>query len=62
MGANSVKPDQTAPIGVVWSGFTLFVKRLPKHFNRQQKQALILLLWEHLKSTEIYAKNEPNKI
>ena len=22
--ANSVDPDQTAPIGAVWSGFTLF--------------------------------------
>ena len=26
--ANSVDPDQTAPIGAVWSGSTMFVKDL----------------------------------
>ena len=24
--ANSVDPDQTAPVGAVWSGFTLFAQ------------------------------------
>ena len=28
--ANSVDPDQIAPRGAVWSGFTLFEKRLLK--------------------------------
>ena len=36
--ANSADPDQTAPIGAVWSGSTLFALGLLKHFSRREKQ------------------------
>ena len=36
--ANSVDPEQTAPIGAVWSGPTLFAKEVLKHFSRREKQ------------------------
>ena len=33
--ANSVDPDQTAPLGAVWSGSTLFAQScLPKTYDR----------------------------
>ena len=37
--ANSVKPDQTAPTGAVWSEFTLFVEKAQvKRVSRQQNK------------------------
>ena len=36
--ANSVDPDQTAPRGAVWSGFTLFAKMTFKITSRWQSR------------------------
>ena len=41
--ANSVDPDQTAPKGAVWSGFTLFAEMTFKITSR--KQSRWQLLW-----------------
>ena len=35
---NSVEPEQTAPIGAVWTGSTLFAIEASKHFSRRGKQ------------------------
>ena len=35
--ANSVDPEQTAPIGAVWSGSTLFAIEASKYFSRREK-------------------------
>ena len=34
---NSVDPDQTAPLGAVWSGSTLFVGKVSKIFQQTAK-------------------------
>ena len=36
--ANSVDPEQTAPIGAVCSGSTVFVIEVFKYFSRREKQ------------------------
>ena len=35
--ANSVDPEQTAPIGAVWSGSTLFAKEASLTFQQTRK-------------------------
>ena len=42
--ANRLDPDQTALIGAVWSGSTLFVIKLLKHFSRREKQTTFVLI------------------
>ena len=37
--ANSVDPDQTAPVGAVWSGSTLFDQEASKIFQQMAKAA-----------------------
>ena len=37
-------PDQTAPIGAVWSGSTLFVKEACENFSRRQDQTTFVLI------------------
>ena len=44
MEENGVDPDQTAPTGAVWSGPTLFVIKLLKHFIRQQKRMTFIVI------------------
>ena len=44
MQANSVDPDQTAPKGAVWSGFTLFAKIIFKITSRWQSRRQMLWL------------------
>ena len=41
--ANSADPEQTAPIGAVRSGSTLFVRFL-KHFSRREKQTTFVAI------------------
>ena len=42
--ANRVDPDQTAPIGAVWSGSKLFVMEAFEHFNRQENQTTFVAI------------------
>ena len=41
--ANSVDPDQTAPIGAVWSGFALFVIEASLTFQQTRKQTTFVV-------------------
>ena len=41
--ANSVDPDQTAPIGAVWSESTLFVEELPESMQQVTKRRRLVL-------------------
>ena len=45
--ANSVDTEQTAPIGAVWSGFTLFAIRGFLNFSANEKSRQLLLRLEH---------------
>ena len=38
--ANSVDSDQTAPIGAVWSEFTLYAIEASLTFSRREKQTI----------------------
>ena len=42
--ANSVDPEQTAPIGAVWSGFTLFAIEASEHCSGQEKQTTFVAI------------------
>ena len=42
--ANSVDPDQTAPLGAVWSGSTLFAKITFKITKQMTKQTTIIVI------------------
>ena len=37
--ANNVDPDQTTPLGAVWSGSTLFVEETSKAFQQTTKHS-----------------------
>ena len=45
--ANSVDPDQTAPIGAVWSGSTLFASILKFFSNARQLFAADIIFQLH---------------
>ena len=42
--ANSMDPDQTAPIGAVWSGSKLFAKRASKTIQQMTKQTTYVVI------------------
>ena len=54
--ANNLDPEQTAPIGAVCSGSTLFAIEI-KHFSRQEKQMTFVAIGTLRVKTLIY-KNE----
>ena len=51
---NSVDPDQTVPIRIVWSWSTLFVKSLFKHACVSCKWSLRSKFWYYPSSTTIF--------
>ena len=42
--ANSVDPDQTAPLGAVWSGSTLFAEMAFKNHKQMTKQTTVVVI------------------
>ena len=42
--ANSMDPEQTAPIGAVGFGYTPLPKRLLQHFGRREKQTTFVAI------------------
>ena len=65
--ANSVDPDQTAPLGAVWSGSALFAQAyLSENLGSLRYASLLtnaplLLIDRHLKKI-LYKKNWPSKL
>ena len=51
--ANSVNPEQTAPIGAVWSGSTLFVIEASYTFQQTRKQTTFVAIGAFRVSTQV---------